>query len=60
ALGGEARAVLAALIGYMVCQQFSGYSKSWYLYALCGFATCCQVWAKKGPAPDEAADGAAV
>jgi O-antigen ligase len=42
-LGGEARAVLAALIGYLVCQMFSGYSMSWYLFALCGFATCCQV-----------------
>jgi putative inorganic carbon (HCO3(-)) transporter len=46
-LGGEARAVLAALIGYMVCQMFSGYSMSWYLFALCGFATCCQVWGRK-------------
>lgn len=53
-LGGEARAILAALIGYMVCQQFSGYSKSWFLYALCGFATCCDAWARKGPAPDGA------
>jgi putative inorganic carbon (HCO3(-)) transporter len=43
-LGGEARAVLAALAGYLVCQIFSGYSMSWFLYALCGFATCCQVW----------------
>jgi O-antigen ligase len=46
-LGGEARAVLAALTGYMVCQMFSGYSMSWYLYALCGFATCCQIRGKK-------------
>ena len=45
-LGGEARAVLASLIGYLVCQMFSGYSMSWYLYALCGFATCCQIWSK--------------
>lgn len=43
-LGGEARAVLASLIGYLVCQMFSGYSNSWYLFALCGFATCCEVW----------------
>lgn len=50
-LGGEARAVLAALIGYLVCQMFSGYSQSWYLYALCGFATCCQAWGGKAPAP---------
>ncbi|HUJ25047.1 MAG TPA: O-antigen ligase family protein, partial [Myxococcales bacterium] len=31
-LGGEARAVLAALAGYMVCQMFCGYSMSWYLF----------------------------
>lgn len=43
-LGGEARAVLASIIGYLVCQMFSGYSMSWYTFALCGFATCCEVW----------------
>jgi putative inorganic carbon (HCO3(-)) transporter len=43
-LGGESRALLAALLGYLVCQMFSGYSASWYVYALCGFATCCQAW----------------
>jgi len=48
-LGGEARAVLAALLGYLACQMFSGYSTSWFLFALCGFATCCQAWAKRGP-----------
>jgi putative inorganic carbon (HCO3(-)) transporter len=48
-LGGEARAVLAALIGYLVCQMFSGYSTSWFLFALCGFATCCQAWTKRAP-----------
>jgi O-antigen ligase len=47
-LGGEARAVLAAMIGYLVCQMFAGSSASWFLYALCGFATCCDVWAKRG------------
>ena len=52
-LGGEARAVLAALVGYLVCQMFSGYSTSWFLYALCGFATCCEVWGKRAPAPPE-------
>src|SRR6266446_4944146 len=36
----ESRAVLAALAGYLVCQQFSGYSLSWFLYALCAFASC--------------------
>jgi uncharacterized protein (TIGR03382 family) len=46
-LGGEARAVLAALIGYLVCQQFSGYSLSWFQFTLCGFATCCDVWAPR-------------
>ena len=40
-LGGESRAVFSALVGYLVCQQFSGYSLSWFLYALCAFATCC-------------------
>jgi putative inorganic carbon (hco3(-)) transporter len=48
-LGGEARAILAALAGYLVCQIFSGYSMSWFLYALCGFATCCQVWPNREP-----------
>ena len=38
---------VAALIGYLVCQMFSGYSMSWYLFALCGFATCCHAWGKK-------------
>ena len=52
-LGGEARAVLAALLGYLVCQVFSGYSTSWYLFALCGFATCCDVWGRG----EEAAPG---
>jgi len=46
-LGGEARAVLAALIGYLVCQMFSGYSNSWFLFALAGFATCCEAWAPR-------------
>jgi O-antigen ligase len=51
-LGGEARAVLAALIGYMVCQMFAGYSTSWFLYALCGFATCCEAWGSRAPAAE--------
>jgi putative inorganic carbon (HCO3(-)) transporter len=46
-LGGEARAVLAALLGYLVCQMFAGYSASWFLFALCGFATCCDAWGKR-------------
>jgi putative inorganic carbon (hco3(-)) transporter len=46
-LGGESRAVLAALLGYLVCQMFSGYSTSWFLFALCGFATCCQAWSTR-------------
>ncbi len=48
-LGGEARALLAALLGYLVCQMFSGYSTSWFLFALCGFATCCEAWAARRP-----------
>ena len=32
--------VFASLVGYLVCQQFSGYSLSWFLYALCAFASC--------------------
>ena len=36
----ESRAVFAALVGYLVCQQFSGYSISWFLYSLCAFAAC--------------------
>jgi O-antigen ligase len=50
-LGAESRAVLAALLGYLVCQMFSGYSNSWFLFALCGFATCCQAWTQ--PTPQE-------
>jgi O-antigen ligase len=46
-LGGEARAVFAALSGYVVCQMFSGYSLSWFLYTLCAFACCCDVWGKR-------------
>ncbi|MGZ6143070.1 MAG: O-antigen ligase family protein [Myxococcales bacterium] len=46
-LGGEARAVLAALLGYLVCQMFSGGADSWFLFALCGFATSCEVWGRK-------------
>lgn len=47
-MGNEARAVLAALIGYLVCQQFSGYSLSWFTYGLCAFAACIDRWAPKG------------
>jgi O-antigen ligase len=53
-MGVEARAVLASLLGYLVCQLFSGYSLSWFLYALCGFAACIDHWAPKKdeePAP---------
>ena len=53
-LGGEARAILAAMAGYLVCQQFAGYTLSWFLYTLCGFATCCDVWGRKKPAELEA------
>jgi O-antigen ligase len=45
----EARAIFAALVGYLVCQQFSGYTLSWFLYALCAFAACCQHWAPLRP-----------
>ena len=48
-LGGESRAILAALIGYLVCQMFAGYSNSWFLFALCGFATCCEAWQHRTP-----------
>lgn len=50
-LGGEARAILASLIGYLVCQMFSGYSLSWFLFSLCGFATCCEIYAARKPPP---------
>ena len=53
-LGGEARAIFAALVGYLVCQLFSGYSLSWFLYALCAFAACCDIWAPKPAARDAA------
>jgi putative inorganic carbon (HCO3(-)) transporter len=41
----EARAIFAALVGYLVCQQFSGYALSWFTYALCALAACCEHWA---------------
>jgi O-antigen ligase len=44
-MADEARAVFAALFGYLVCQQFSGYALSWFLYAMCAFAACCEHWA---------------
>ncbi len=39
-VGIEARAVFAALAGYLVCEMANGYSMSWYLYFLfaCGLA----------------------
>ncbi len=39
-VGLEARAVFAALAGYLVCEMANGYSMSWYLYFLfaCGLA----------------------
>jgi O-antigen ligase len=46
-LGTEAHALLAALTGYIVCQQFSGYSASWFTYALCAFAACVDHWAPR-------------
>jgi O-antigen ligase len=39
-MGHESRAIFASLVGYLVCQQFSGYSLSWFLYGLCAFASC--------------------
>ncbi len=39
-VGDEARAVFAALAGYLVCEMVNGYSMSWFLYFLfaCGAA----------------------
>jgi putative inorganic carbon (hco3(-)) transporter len=39
-VGLEARAIFAALAGYMVCEMANGYSMSWFLYFLfaCGAA----------------------
>jgi O-antigen ligase len=63
-MGDEARAVFAALVGYLVCQQFSGYALSWFLYAMCAFAACCEHWAplrlQKQVAPAPAAPAAVV
>ena len=33
-IGPEARAVLAALAGYLICEMVNGYSLSWFLYFL--------------------------
>jgi O-antigen ligase len=43
----EARAIFASLAGYLVSQQTAGYSLSWFLYALCAFAACCDHWAPR-------------
>ena len=49
----ESRAVFASLIGYLVCLQFSGYSLSWFLYALCAFASCIDRYGgRQKAAPD--------
>ncbi len=39
-VGAEARAIFAALAGYLVCEMANGYSMSWFLYFLfaCGLA----------------------
>ncbi|HEY6099737.1 MAG TPA: O-antigen ligase family protein [Anaeromyxobacter sp.] len=39
-VGAEARAIFAALAGYLVCEMVNGYSMSWFLYFLfaCGAA----------------------
>ncbi len=39
-VGNEARAIFAALAGYLVCEMVNGYSMSWFLYFLfaCGAA----------------------
>lgn len=47
ALSGEASALLAGLVGYLVCQMFSGYSRSWFLFGLCGLITSCEVWGRR-------------
>jgi hypothetical protein len=49
---GEARAMLAALPGYLVSQMFSGDSNRWFLFALAGFATCCDLWAPRAARAD--------
>ena len=54
-MGNEARAVFASLLGYLVCQQFSGYSLSWFLYALCAFAACIDHWGAPRKADDRPA-----
>jgi O-antigen ligase len=56
-MGVEARALLASMLGYLVCQQFSGYSLSWFLYALCGFAAAIDHWGTQ--AADQRAPGTA-
>jgi len=50
----ESRAVFAALVGYLVCQQFSGYSLSWFLYALCAFASCIDRYGGRQKMPQTA------
>jgi O-antigen ligase len=37
-VGGEARAVMAALAGYLVCEMVNGYTLSWFLFFLFGCA----------------------
>ena len=50
-LGGEARAAIAALLGYLTCQIFAGDSMIWFLYSLCGLATCCEAWVPRAERP---------
>jgi len=47
---GEARAILAALAGYLVCEMVNGYSLSWFLYFLFGCAAAAARLARTGEA----------
>jgi O-antigen ligase len=56
-VGVEARAVFAALVGYLVCEMANGYSMSWYLYFLfaCGLAAARMARLRKALAEEAVA-----
>jgi putative inorganic carbon (hco3(-)) transporter len=54
-VGNEARAVFAALAGYLVCEMVNGYSLSWFLYFL--FA-CAAAVVRLAQTRSAAAEGA--
>jgi O-antigen ligase len=57
-VGPEARAVLAGLAGYLVCELVNGYSLSWFLYFLFACGAAAVHLASRGRAAAGAAEAA--